>query len=455
MVRPNFSIPLSLAENAVLFESKTAIASQGGRGGAHRSLWQQVERTVVQLNALGIGRGDRVAIVLPQGPELAVTFLAVACGATAAPLTPAYLEKEFTFYLEDLQARALILMSDDPSPARAAAAALGVPILEMVIRGDGSFDFSAAVGGVASKPGMAEEEDVAMVLHTSGTTSRPKMVPLTHGNLCASARNIGRTLKLADADICLNVMPLFHIHGLVACVLASVAAGGCTICTRGFDATQFPGWLEGWKPTWYSAVATMHQAILAHLHGQSQSPIDSTLRFIRSSSAALPPSVMMGLENTFRVPVIESYGMTEAAHQMASNPLPPQERKPGCVGLPAGPEIAILDEAGALMTQGTVGEIAIRGANVTPGYHGNPEANAQAFHQDWLRTGDQGCFDPDGYQFVTGRLKEMINRGGEKLAPREVDEALLAHPMVRQAVAFAGHPQGGRSLCAAGYEASA
>jgi acyl-CoA synthetase (AMP-forming)/AMP-acid ligase II len=248
------------------------------------------------------------------------------------------------------------------------------------------------------------------------------MVPLTHGNLCASACNIARNLDLSETDTCLNVMPLFHIHGLVACVLAPLAAGGGTTCPRAFDAGQFPGWLEAWKPTWYSAVPTMHQAILAHLQGQSRTFAGSTLRFIRSSSAALPPSVMEDLEKTFRVPVIESYGMTEAAHQIASNPLPPRLRKPGSVGLPAGPEVAILDEAGGFVEAGAAGEIAIRGANVTLGYHGNSEANAQAFHRGWLRTGDQGYLDPDGYLFISGRLKEQINRGGEKLSPREIDE---------------------------------
>ncbi len=450
MANPPFSIPALLSENADRFHSRHALASEGTDPLSHRALWEQVLRTVEQLNASGIGRGDRVAIVLPQGREPAVAFLAVASAATSAPLNPAYLEKEFIFYLGDLQARAVIVMAGDATPVRDAACSLGVPILELILRSDGSFDLSGTAGGVTSSPGLAVSDDVALVLHTSGTTSRPKMVPLTHKNLCASARNIGNTLELSELDICLNVMPLFHIHGLVACVLASLAAGGATVCTRQFDASRFPDWLEVWKPGWYSAVPTMHQAILAHLQERGLSSLASTLRLIRSSSAALPPSVMRGLEDTFQVPVIESYGMTEAAHQMASNPLPPRARKPGCVGLPAGPEIVILDDAGTKKEAGTVGEIAIRGDNVTQGYHGNADANAQAFVEGWLRTGDQGYFDSDGYLFITGRLKELINRGGEKVAPREVDEALLSHPMVRQAVAFAmPHPSLGEDVAAA------
>lgn len=439
-----------LAANAAGHGPHPALVSEGCEPVGHGRVWEQAVRTVEQLNALGIGRGDRVAMVLPQGPELALAFLAVACGATAAPLNPAYLASEFKFYLSDLEARALLVMAGAETPAREAAESLGVSIVELVLRADGSFDLAGSGQGPAENPGMAEAEEVALVLHTSGTTSRPKMVPLTHGNLCASARNIGQTLELAEADVCLNVMPLFHIHGLGACLLASLAAGGSTVCTRGFAAGQFPAWLEAWQPSWYSAVPTMHQAVLAHLQEQGRSVVTSTLRFIRSSSAALPPSVMNALEKSFGVPVIESYGMTEAAHQMASNPLPPRQRKRGCVGLPAGPEIAILNEAGCQMDAGSTGEIAIRGTNVTRGYHANPDANAEAFHDGWLRTGDQGYFDPAGYLFITGRLKEQINRGGEKIAPREIDEVLLTHPLVIQAVAFAvPHPSLGEDVAAA------
>jgi oxalate---CoA ligase len=270
------------------------------------------------------------------------------------------------------------------------------------------------------------------------------------GHLLTSARHIRATLQLKPTDRCLNVMPLFHIHGLVACVLASLGAGGSTVCTRAFSAKRFPGWLEQWKPSWYSAVPTMHEAILAQGQALPIQPVRSSLRFIRSSSAALPPPVMTGLEETFGVPVIESYGMTEAAHQMASNPLPPRARKPGSVGLATGLEVAILDDAGETLASDRTGEVAIRGPNVTCGYANNPEANATAFCRGWFRTGDQGHLDGEGYLFITGRLKELINRGGEKIAPREIDEVLLAYPGVRQAVAFAvPHPSLGEDIAAA------
>ncbi len=445
------SIATMLEHNAVRYGGCAGLLNDEGEPLAHQQLWNHVATTVSTLNGLGVGRGDRVAMVLPQGPDLALAFLAVAAGATAAPLNPAYVEKEFRFYLEDLQARALILPQGSDSPARAAASSLGVRVIELTPHQTGcGFHLSGGCSPMNSGGGFAEADEVALVLHTSGTTSRPKMVPLTHANLLASARHIGASLQLQPADRCLNVMPLFHIHGLVAGVLASLGSGGSAVCTRAFDAENFFFWLKQWQPTWYSAVPTMHQAILARAQGLRVQPVESSLRFIRSSSAALPPPVMAGLEAAFGVPVIESYGMTEAAQQMASNPLPPRSRKPGSVGPAAGPEVAILDEAGKTLTSGRTGEVAIHGPNVTCGYANNPEANATAFCGGWFRTGDQGYLDGEGYLFITGRLKELINRGGEKIAPREIDDVLLAYPGVRQAVAFAvPHSSLGEDIAAA------
>jgi acyl-CoA synthetase (AMP-forming)/AMP-acid ligase II len=232
-------------------------------------------------------------------------------------------------------------------------------------------------------------------------------------------------------------MPLFHIHGLVAATLSSLAAGAAVCCTPGFSAFKFAEWLGEVKPTWYTAVPTMHQAILMRARAHEALFRASGLRFIRSSSASLPPQVMAALETAFNAPVIESYGMTEAAHQMASNPLPPRPRKPGSVGLAAGPEVAVMDDDGAILPQGGVGEVVIRGPNVTPGYDNNPAANERAFTNGWFRTGDQGRLDEDGYLVLTGRLKEQINRGGEKISPLEVDVALLDHPALAEVCTFA------------------
>jgi acyl-CoA synthetase (AMP-forming)/AMP-acid ligase II len=397
--------------------------------------------TVDALNHLGVGRNDRVAIVLPNGPEMATAFVCVGSGATTAPLNPAYRQDEFEFYLRDLDAKALVVDAGAETPAVAVARRLGVPVVELVRerdRGAGTFSLRAvdAMGGAAARPGPAGPDDVALVLHTSGTTSRPKMVPLLQRNVTASARHIVATLGLGPADVCLNVMPLFHIHGLIAATLSSLAAGAQVSCSPGFNALRFFAWLDEVRPTWYTAVPTMHQAILARAERNPESVARSRLRFVRSSSASLPPQVMAALEAAFRAPVIEAYGMTEAAHQMASNPLPPRPRKPGSVGVAAGPEVAVMDERGSLLGRGAIGEVVIRGPNVTPGYEANPEANARAFADGLLRTGDQGVIDAEGYLRLTGRLKELINRGGEKISPLEVDEVLMDHPAVQQVVTF-------------------
>ena len=391
-------------------------------------LAQHIDTTVVALNYFGVGRRDSVAFVLPNGPLAASAFLALSCGATCAPLNPSYRTEEFEFYLSDLEAKALVVEAGVESPATEAAQKLGIPLLELKSRGSsaGAFVLQGEPGAAPARAGLAGPDDVAMVLHTSGTTARPKIVPLSHRNVCASAGNIARTLALTPQDLCLNVMPLFHIHGLIGALLSSIAAGASVYCTPGFNAMKFFGWLDEVKPSWYSAVPTMHQAILSRTSRNEQIRGRHTLRLIRSSSAALPPQVLKELEEAFGVPVVESYGMTEAAHQMASNPLPPAPRKPGSVGPAAGPEIGIMDDAGQLLAPGAIGEVVIRGANVTAGYARNPEANASAFTRGWFRTGDQGRLDEDGYLYITGRREGIVNRGGEKISPRQVDEALIS-----------------------------
>ncbi len=430
-------------------------APEGARPLTYRALASLCRRTVEALNGLGVGRSDRVAIVLPNGPEMAAAFVCIAAGATTAPLNPAYRAEEFEFYLTDLGAKALVVQAGADTPARAVAKKLGVPVLELLPlreEGAGAFTLRAAevLGGAPRQGGLAGPEDTALVLHTSGTTARPKIVPLLQRNVTASARHIRETLRLGPGDVCLNTMPLFHIHGLMAATLASLAAGGQVWCSPGFNALKFYAWLDEAKPSWYTAVPTMHQAVLARAERNQEIIARSNLRFIRSSSASLPPQVMAELEKVFRAPVIESYGMTEASHQMASNPLPPRPRKPGSVGVAAGPQVAVMDEAGQLLTAGSVGEVVIRGPNVTSGYETNPEANAKAFTNGWFRTGDQGVLDEEGYLRLTGRLKELINRGGEKISPLEVDEVLMDHPAVQQVVTFAvPHDKLGEEVAAA------
>ena len=398
--------------------------------------------TVKKLNGYGIGRNDRVAIVLKNGPEMAASFLAVACGTTSAPLNPAYRADEFEFYLSDLNAKALVVEKGSDTPAIGVAEKLGIMIIDLVpspSKGAGSFTLErrGTKTLTLAQGGWAQPDDVALILHTSGTTARPKIVPLSHRNVAVSAGNIAETLAFTAKDRGLNIMPLFHIHGLIAGTLAPLSRGGYLFCSPGFNALKFFGWMEECKPNWYTAVPTMHQAILSRA-AQNKATIEKyPLRFIRSSSSSLPTQVIREIEEVFKAPMIEAYGMTEASHQMCSNPLPPKPRKPGAVGIAAGPEVAIMDEKGNLLKPGDIGEIVIRGENVTKGYENNPKANADAFTKGWFRTGDQGVMDKDGYVTLTGRLKEIINRGGEKISPVEVDEVLMDHPAVMQVVTFA------------------
>ena len=437
---------MSLAKTVITLlergeDAAVAIAAPGRLPLTYAGLRRHIANTVETLNKLGIGRNDSVAIVLPNGPEMASAFVAVAAGATTAPLNPAYRKEEFEFYLSDINARLLIVEASRNTPARAVAKKLGIGVAELSFSAgtaSGLFDLGGDPSGDGPlQSGYAEPGDIALVLHTSGTTSRPKIVPLSQQNIYTSATNVARSLSLGPNDCCLNVMPLFHIHGLIAAVLSSLGAGASVFCTPGFNALKFFAWLKEAKPSWYTAVPTMHQAILKRVVRNREVIEAARLRLIRSSSASLPPQVMKALEETFNAPVIESYGMTEAAHQMTSNPLPPQERKPGSVGIAAGPEVSIMSEGGRLLAPGKMGEVVIRGSNVTPGYQNNPEANAAALKDGWFRTGDQGIIDEDGYLHLTGRLKEIINRGGEKISPREVDEALIDHPAVALAVTFA------------------
>jgi oxalate---CoA ligase len=427
-----------------------AVAIEGLGGGplTYAGLCRQLTALELDLRGFGIGHGDRVALVLDDGPELAVAFLAIASAASCAPLNPAYREQELDFYLADLSASAVIVRTGRAPAARAAAERLGLVVLELELATDGTCTLRGT--GNAAVHGEHQSEDAALLLHTSGTTARPKLVPLTETNLCASATAVATSLELTAEDRGLAVMPLFHIHGLVASVLAPLTSGSTIVATPGFDGIRFLEWLDATHPTWYTAVPAMHMSILDRAQRDPSRVRDVGLRFVRSSSAPLPIAILEGLESVFGCPVVEAYGMTEAAHQMAANPLPPGVRKAGSVGPPAGPEIAVLDDEGRELDRGEVGELAVRGTSVFAGYERNHDANRESFSNGWFRTGDQGYLDHDGYVFLRGRLKEIVNRGGEKVSPREVEEILLTHPSVADAVVFAQpHAQLGEEVAAA------
>ena len=393
------------------------------------------EKISRQLAATNVKNSDRAAIVLPNGPLMASSFLSISSYMSAAPLNPSYKQEEFEFYLDDLKPKFLLVEPNSKSLAVIAAKNLNIPVFEMKISDNqplGTFELFDKETDYKNP----NDYDEALVLHTSGTTSRPKIVPLSNLNIFTSAVNISKSLKLTAADHCLNIMPLFHIHGLIAVLSASAKVGASVCASNGFNALKFLDLAETQNITWYSGVPTMHQAILLRAQKNSDKAKKLNLRFIRSSSASLPPAIFEQLNDIFQTPVIEAYGMTEATHQMASNPLPPAIQKPGLVGMPAGPEICIMNDKNEKLSQGEIGEICIKGNNVTSGYENNPEANKQSFVNDWFRTGDEGFFDEDGYLKISGRLKEIINKGGEKISPLEVDNILMDFPPIDQALCF-------------------
>jgi len=398
----------------------------------YHDLRRRVGGLASALRAAGVERGDRVAMALPNGLDAVAAFLAASITATAAPLNPGYKFEEFCFYLADTRAKLLMVPHEGGAEARRAAEHAGIPVVTPEISGEGR----------APEPAP---DDIALVLHTSGSTGRPKRVPLRHRNLAASTRTIARTYALGPDDVSLCLMPLFHVHGLMASTMATLLTGGTVVVPWRFNALTFWRLVRDYGVTWFSAVPSMHQLILTRKRTG-----DEKLRFVRSCSAALPPDLMRRMEEYYAAPVLEAYGMTEASHQMASNPLPPAARKAGSVGPATGLRISIRSEQGAELPRATAGEVCIDGPGVIREYENNPEATAKSFFGEWFRTGDQGILDEDGYLHLTGRIKELIIRAGENIAPREIDEVLLVHPAVSEAVCFGvPHPTWGEEVEAA------
>ncbi|MBK9180799.1 MAG: non-ribosomal peptide synthetase [Acidimicrobiales bacterium] len=391
------------------------------------------------LRQKGIGREHLVAHAIPDGPEAATAFLGAAGAAISAPVSPSLPPVELERVLRRLGARALVALPDARPSLGETASRLGIPLLVALAEPGGPAG-AIRIDGPAAGPAVADSgaalSDVALVLSTSGTTGAPKAVPLTHGNLLAAADAWGRALALGRSDRSLVVMPLFHVHGLVVALLAGLAAGGSVVCTDGFAAAATLHWIGSEHPTWVTAVPTMWAALAERGRAHPDEVLDHRLRFVRSASAPLAPSVLADVEALLGVPLLEGYAMTETASCIATNPLPPAVRKPGTVGLPLVADLAVV-AAGRPVPAGETGEVWVRGPTVTPGYRGDPDASAEAFVDGWLRTGDLGWLDADGYLRIVGRVKEMINRGGETISPREVDDVLLEHPDVARAVTFA------------------
>lgn len=449
------SLTSLLCKAAEEFPNQRAIAVSGKYELTHSQLQATVTACAARLRAAGVGHGDVVGLAFPNSIEFVVLFMAVMrARGVAAPLNAAYTAEEFEFYLADSKSKLLLLPAEGNTAAETAAAKIGLPVAKcrfsILSEGTGSIEFVSESPGfdLGLDKGEADIEaelscdlhdDMALFLHTSGTTSRPKGVPLTQLNLATSTLHIKETYEFSTSDATVITLPLFHVHGLVAGLLSSLISGASVVLPAAgrFSASTFWTDMRTHGATWYTAVPTIHQ-ILLERHATKPEDQYPELRFIRSCSASLAPIVLERLESAFGAPVLEAYAMTEASHQMTSNPLPHSGgRKAGSVGKATGIELTILDENGVPQPQGRTGEVCIRGANVTKGYQNNPEANESAFQFGWFHTGDLGYLDEEGYLFLKGRIKELINRGGEKISPFEVDAVLLSHPAVAQAVAFA------------------
>mmetsp|Transcript_8438 Transcript_8438/g.15270 ORF Transcript_8438/g.15270 Transcript_8438/m.15270 type:complete len:537 (-) Transcript_8438:1745-3355(-) len=452
MIESLFDVPRGngddIAIREVVDDTLHDIAKAGVKTLTYEQLRSMIHQFSEDLVRAGAQKSDVICSAHRNSIEFIVAYLATTwIGATAAPLNASYLAEEFRFFMSDTNAKAILLHQDQTPEAQAAAKQLGIPVWfteDNVSSGEspGSIKLYApesASSGKAEKS-SAKPDQIGMFLHTSGTTSKPKGVPLTQKNIACSLQNIAKTYELTSKDTTLLVMPLFHVHGLIAAALSTLASGGCVVIPPNgrFSASNFWPIVMRFNVTWYTAVPTIHQVLLSRAEKEYPKDSKPNLRFIRSCSSSLAPAVLSKLEEAFDAPVLEAYGMTEAAHQMSSNPLPKYgPRKPGTVGVGQGVEIVILNDVLEKVAAGVEGEVCIRGDNVTHGYHNNEAANKEGFAGGYFHTGDQGVLDADGYLRLTGRIKELINRGGEKISPLELDAALLAHPGVVEAVAFA------------------
>lgn len=427
-----------LASKAAAHGGHTALAAADGPALDYAELAATIERLVVELRKRGVGRASRLALVLPNGLHVAVGLLAASSAAICVPLSPQATADEYRVWLRSGRVTHMLTSAAAAPAARDVAMQSGLPVLELV-HGRAGYHVAGVndAGAPVAAAAPASPADVAVVLMTSGSTGMPKRVPLTHANLLAGTMSVARSLELGCSDRVLVMWEQYHVGGIVDLLLAPLAGGGTVICAGGFDAPRFFDLLDRVRPTWFQGVPTTLRELLVHARLAGRLPVASTLRLLRAVAAPLTPELMRELEETFGVPVIQTFGMTEASPLITTNRLPPGVRKPGSTGTACDCEVAVPDAAGTPLPYGTIGEVAVRGPNVFAGYEDAPETNAQVFRHGWFLTGDVGRFDADGFLFLTGRVKEMINRGGEKIAPAEVEEAAGTHPAVAQAAAFA------------------
>ncbi|MEY3395630.1 MAG: hypothetical protein RL346_1866 [Verrucomicrobiota bacterium] len=440
------TIPQILAKRTMMSPDRIAMKSPGGRTWTFRELEQEVHSIATCLRAVSSGyhpvlrnilparalrprkhaRSKRFAIVMPNGPMLSLTILGASCVGTAMPLNPTYHLAEFRMYLKRLRADYLVV-EEDHQLAEIAAQDLSIPIIRISDvkfrkKTDRSFN--------------PDQNDIALILMTSGSTGKPKPVPLSHRNLCISAAEVADSLYLSESDICLSMWELYHIGGLVDLLLSPILAGGTILCTSGFNSASFFQLLEAYGPTWFQCVPTALHEIISLAKRENIDTKNHKLRVLRLVASRLPESLQIVAEEKFGIPVLQTFGMTEAGPLITSTGLPPATRKLGSVGPTLGTEIRILDSDHNEVPRGVTGEIAIRGENVFLGYEDEDEENKKRFHNGWFLTGDLGFLDEDDHLFLAGRSKQLINRGGEKINPVEVEDVLVRHFAVEDAAVF-------------------
>jgi oxalate---CoA ligase len=417
-----------------------ALVSSGFAPLSYRELQHQIDAVRSTLRRAGFGQQARIAIAMPNGPQAALAIVAVSCSAVSVPFNPRQTFPEFARCLATVRPDAVLLIKGDDSVARQAAETGGVTIVEAVQANTGflAFDIDgpSTVEVASDEPDASDPEALAFIFQTSGTTAEPKLIPFSHRNMLAAAIMLQTWYNLAPQDCCLSVSPLFYSHGLKVTVFTPLLTGGTVAFPMDASKFNYSEWFGRLKPTWYSAGPTLHRLVFDQIKSRAGAIADSSLRFVVSGGAPLPRDILDGLQHLLSVPVVEQYGTSEAA-VVASNAPPPGRSKPGTCGVPWPDTVRIVSEDGRPVSSREKGEILLGGPSLISGYLDAPELNRASFVGGRFRTGDIGSFDEDGFLTLHGRKSDLINRGGEKISPAEIDEALMSHPAVLEAAVFA------------------
>ncbi|OYU88233.1 MAG: hypothetical protein CFE29_18030 [Bradyrhizobiaceae bacterium PARB1] len=421
----------------------TAFLQMDGARTTYRDARRIVCSIALEARLHESGADDRIALLTPRGKDGVLAFLAVSTFAICCPLDPRLLDEELSAAISDLGIALIVDLTGEERISRIALAhgldVRSVSVSDLKIRSEHELQLGNDL----------QHGDIALLLQTSGTTSKPKHVALTHANVLAAAASIGKSYEIGSSDICINPMPHHHVHGLISAGISSLLAGAAQFCAPSFTPAAFDEAFDRLRPTWFTGSPAFHLGLLDFYKTLERAPPQGSLRFMRSSSAPFPASAIGDYESLFGVPLLENYGMTETASTVCSNLLPTHLRKAGSVGVPIGAEVRIVDDAGEDVLAGTEGAILLRGASVITGY-ASGENGPEFFAQGWLRTGDVGHVDHDGFLFILGRTKELIKRGGHSVYPLEIDSSLLSHPDVAEAISFSiPHPTLGEELVAA------